>query len=165
MSCEFLGLTDVNKSIARLYDNEKADVTISYGWIMKNQLSRRNLNDFQRIEIMHKCEDVVRAKAKERQIRKPADFVVDKFPQQNQMESNDKKSRDELGSMAGVSGKTYERATDFCQISAKSPISAFADFCRTGKPINYLISRLDVAITDDSQKRHYNGFNGQTWPS
>ena len=36
-------------------------------WIMKNQLSRRNLNDFQRVEIVRKCEDAVKAQAKERQ--------------------------------------------------------------------------------------------------
>ena len=73
-------------------------------WIMKNQLSRRNLNDFQRIEITYKCEDAVKAKAKERQLRKPADFVKEKFPEQNTQ------ARDELGALAGVSGKTYEHA-------------------------------------------------------
>ena len=33
-------------------------------WMMKNQLARRNLNDFQRIEIVSKCEDAVRERQK-----------------------------------------------------------------------------------------------------
>ena len=36
-------------------------------WMLQNQLARRNLNDFQRSEMVHKCEDAVKAKAKERQ--------------------------------------------------------------------------------------------------
>lgn len=36
-------------------------------WIMNNQLSRRNLNDFQHVEIVHKCENAVKAQAKKRQ--------------------------------------------------------------------------------------------------
>ena len=71
-------------------------------WIMKNQLSRRNLNDFQRIEITHKCEDAVKAKAKERMLMGKSIDPMVKLSQGT--------SRDELGSMAGVSGSTYERA-------------------------------------------------------
>ena len=37
-------------------------------WILHNQLSRRNLNDFQRIEVTYKCEDAVKAEAKKRQM-------------------------------------------------------------------------------------------------
>ena len=51
-------------------------------WMMKNQLARRNLTDFQHAEIVHKCEDAVKAKAKEKQVRKPANFVMEKFPEQ-----------------------------------------------------------------------------------
>lgn len=74
-------------------------------WMMRNQLARRNLNDFQHAEIVHKCEDAVKAKAKEQQIRKPADSVLEKFPGQKPIVA-----RDELGAMAGISGKTYEHA-------------------------------------------------------
>ena len=74
-------------------------------WMMRNQLARRNLNTIQRAEIVNKCEDAVKAKAKEQQIRKPADFVLEKFPEQKPIVS-----RDELGAMAGISGKTYEHA-------------------------------------------------------
>ena len=60
-----------------------------------------------------KYEDVVKARAKERQMRKSGDFVVEIFPQQNhESVQTGEKSRDELGNMAGVSGKTYEHATE-----------------------------------------------------
>lgn len=66
-------------------------------WIYKNQLSRRNLNDFQRIEITHKVEDAVKAMAEERMKAGKADPCV-----------NLRKGRasEELGAMAGVSGST-----------------------------------------------------------
>ena len=37
-------------------------------WIMQNQLSRRNLNDFQRVELVRKCESVVKAQAEQRRL-------------------------------------------------------------------------------------------------
>ena len=37
-------------------------------WILNNQLSRRNLNDFQRIELVRKFEEAVKVQAKERQL-------------------------------------------------------------------------------------------------
>lgn len=81
-------------------------------WMMKNQLARRNLNDMQRISIVRKCEDAVEAKAIERMKAGKSD-PVEKFPQG--------KARDELGSMAGVSGKTYEHAVTVLE-TAPTPI-------------------------------------------
>ena len=72
-------------------------------WIMQNQLSRRNLSDFQRVELVRKCEDAVKTQAKARQ--KATQFGGgDKFT------TTVEKSRDTLGKMAGVSGSTYEHA-------------------------------------------------------
>ena len=88
-------------------------------WMMRNQLSRRNLNDFQRIEITHKCEDAVKAKAKERQSEyygNQYDGLMEKFP-----EVQTSTARDELGAMAGVSGKTYEHAVTVLE-TAPAPI-------------------------------------------
>lgn len=85
-------------------------------WMMQNQLARRNLTDFQRIEIAHKCEDAVRARAKESQVRKSADFVMEKLPEQKPIVS-----RDELGTLAGVSGKTYEHAVTVLE-TAPAPV-------------------------------------------
>ena len=87
-------------------------------WMMKNQLARRNLTDFQHAEIVHKCEDAVKAKAKEKQVRKPANFVMEKFPEQKK---EPMVSRDELGAMAGMSGKTYEHAVEVLE-KAPEPI-------------------------------------------
>lgn len=81
-------------------------------WIMRNQLSRRNLNDLQRVELVRKSEDAVKAQAKERQLAglvQNEDTVKEIFPER---ENSGKQARDELGAMAGVSGRTYEHATE-----------------------------------------------------
>lgn len=91
-------------------------------WIMKNQLSRRNLNDFQRVEIVRKCEDAVKAQAKERQATSTGGAepqLKEKFP-----EAEKKQSRDELGKMAGVSGKTYEHATEVLDNAPEEVVQA-----------------------------------------
>ena len=92
-----------------------------------NQLGRRNLNDFQRIEIVRKCENAVKAQAKEKQssgINQYTNRSVEKLPPTSDLvktekdensseiksENQKEKSRDTLGVMAGVSGKTYEHA-------------------------------------------------------
>ena len=71
-------------------------------WMMKNQLARRNLTDIQRINIVRKCEDAIKADANKRMKSGKAD-PMENFPQGT--------SRDALGKLAGVSGKTYEHAT------------------------------------------------------
>ena len=85
-------------------------------WILQNQLARRDLTDFQRIEIVRKCEDAVKAQAKERQLSgKPN--LPEKFPEGQ----NKGDGRDELGALAQVSGKTYEHATEIIN-KAPAPI-------------------------------------------
>lgn len=71
-------------------------------WMMKNQLARRNLTEGQRIRMVHAVEDAVREEAKKNMRLAKGQGVkgVENLPQV--------KSRDTLGSMAGVSGKTYE---------------------------------------------------------
>ena len=100
----------------RTVQKEFEDRNAAKLWMMQNQLSRRNLTDFQRIEIAHKCEDAVRARAKESQVRKSADFVMEKLPEQKPIVS-----RDELGTIAGVSGKTYEHAVTVLE-TAPAPV-------------------------------------------
>ncbi len=82
------------------------------------EAARRNLNDFQRSEIVHKCENAVKAKAKERQIRKPVS-VMEKFPEQKEFVA-----RDELGKMAGTSGKTYEHAVTVLEKASEPVVQA-----------------------------------------
>ncbi len=77
-------------------------------WMMRNQLSRRNLNDFQRIEIVRKCEDAVKADAKKRQgTRTDLLTYAENYAQ---VEPEKKRATIELGVMAGVSASTYEHA-------------------------------------------------------
>ena len=84
-------------------------------WMIQNQLARRNLNDFQRIEIVRKYENAVKALAKLRQGTRndlfslnvnQGDNIQVKLP-----ESETEQSRDKLGKLAGVSGSTYEHAS------------------------------------------------------
>ena len=76
-------------------------------WIIKNQFGRRNLNSFQRSELAYKLEDVIKAKAKERQLstlKQNATDVQKSAPREKS------KSRDELAKIAGVSYDTIEKA-------------------------------------------------------
>ncbi|GHT35000.1 hypothetical protein FACS189427_03390 [Planctomycetales bacterium] len=72
-------------------------------WIWKHQENRRNLTAFQRAEIALKVKDAVAAKAKERQIRKPANSVPQTFAEQ-------KETRKELADAAQVSHTTLDKA-------------------------------------------------------
>ncbi len=77
-------------------------------WMLQNQLARRNLNDFQRVEMVRKCEQAVKAQARERQRGGQGGILLrEKLPEANSGE----RATDELGTMAGVSRKTYEHAT------------------------------------------------------
>ena len=96
-------------------------------WMLSNQLGRRNLNDFQRIEMVRKCEDAVKAQAKERQRGGQGGILLRiKLSEANSEIQNDVannegkaapnpklskgKTTEELGAMAGVSHSTYEHA-------------------------------------------------------
>ena len=70
-------------------------------WMMNNQLSRRNLNDFQRVEIVRKCENAVKAQAEKRMLAGKSDPMP---------KSAQGTSRDILANMAGVGHSTYEHA-------------------------------------------------------
>ena len=75
--------------------------------MLQNQLGRRNLSDFQRVEIVRKYEEAVKAQAEQRMLAGKADPKVN-LPEG---QKSRKQSRDELGTLAGVSGSTYEHAT------------------------------------------------------
>lgn len=76
-------------------------------WMMKNQLARRNLNDFQRIEIVYAVKDAIRAEAKKRQGTR-TDLLTSAENYAEVKKPN--RATDFLGQMAGVSGSTYEHA-------------------------------------------------------
>ena len=116
-------------------------------WMMKNQLARRNLNDIQRVAIVRKCEDAVKAKAKEQQIRKPIESVMEIFPEQKPIIA-----RDELGTMAGVSGKTYEHAVTVLE---KAPVPVVEAAMRDDLSINaaYQVTKMEPEQQEEIAKR------------
>ena len=73
-------------------------------WILRNQLGRRNLTDFEKCELVLPFEEQLKKEAKERKIRKAADFVPENFQEQTG------ESFDYLGSMAGLSGRNVRKA-------------------------------------------------------
>lgn len=70
-------------------------------WMLQNQLARRNLNDFQRVEMVRKCEQAVKTQAEQRMLAGKSD------PREILPKG---RATDELGDLAGVSRKTYEHA-------------------------------------------------------
>lgn len=70
-------------------------------WIIDNQLDRRNLDKWQRFDLVKKREEIEAKKAKERQGTRTDLNIVEKFPQS--------KTRDAMGEKVGVSGKTYDK--------------------------------------------------------
>ena len=86
-------------------------------WMMHNQLARRNLNDAQRIVIVRKCESSVKAKAEEREKQT-------RFGGGGKISTPVGKARDELGQLAGVSGKTYEHAATVLDFAPEEVASA-----------------------------------------
>ena len=71
-------------------------------WAGKHQENRRNLSPYLRSELALKLKDVVTARAKERQIRKPTDFVRPTLAEQ-------KPTREELAEIANVSHGTLNK--------------------------------------------------------
>lgn len=102
------------ETVQRDFDSRE-DVML---WMMNNQLSRRNLHPLQRVEIAHKCEYAVKARAKKASLSNLKQNVSDvvKLPPREIS-----KAREELGAMAGVSGRTYEHAVEVIE-KAPSPI-------------------------------------------
>ena len=93
-------------------------------WMLQNQLSRRNLSDLARVEMVRKCEEAVKAQAEKRKfstLKQNQNTDKVKLPEREQARDEldtdkvklpeRKQARDELGKLAGVSGSTYEHAT------------------------------------------------------
>lgn len=113
-------------------------------WMMNNQLSRRNLNDFQRVEMVKKCEGAVKAQAEERQ-------KGTRFGGGGKIATTVEKSRDTLGALAGVSGKTYEHATALLDNAPEEVIQAVSlHYSRmyriSGRVLNGLIPGQKTAL-------------------
>ncbi len=121
-------------------------------WIMENQLGRRNLSDFQRIELVRKCEDAVKAQAKLRQQGGQGGILLPEIlPEAKRIDA-----RDELGAMAGVSGKTYEHAAI---VLDKAPEPVVEATRRKELSINaaYGVTKLTQADKEEIVRRIENG--------
>ena len=73
-------------------------------WIFKNQIGRRNLPAVERVKIALLLKPVIAEKAKEQQIRKSTNFVL-----QNSAEQNPINTRKVIADIAGVSHDTVAR--------------------------------------------------------
>jgi ParB family chromosome partitioning protein len=71
-------------------------------WMIGNQMGRRNLENIDKVPLLERKREILAGQAKERQIRKPADSVVENLPPQTD------KTRDAVAAEIGVSGKTYD---------------------------------------------------------
>lgn len=89
-------------------------------WIIINQMSRRNLTPFQRSELALRLKPKLTQEAKERreaQLKQNAD--KDKIPQRNEKKGQ---VREQLGEIAGVSGKTIDRVETILTKGTKEDI-------------------------------------------
>lgn len=75
-------------------------------WIITNQLGRRNLTSYQKGVLALKFEPLLKAQAKERQIRKPG---TDVDVPQNSAGQKDGETRQKLAGIAGVSHDTIKK--------------------------------------------------------
>ena len=87
-------------------------------WMLQNQLSRRNLNDFQRVEMVRKCEQAVKTQAEQRMLKGKSD------PREKFLKG---RATDELGELAGVSHKTYEHAAAVLDKAPEPVVQATRD--------------------------------------
>ena len=126
-------------------------------WMMNNQLGRRNLNDFQRVEIVRKCEGAVKAQAEQRMstgINQYTKSPVVKLPPT----SIPMKSRDALGAMAKVSGSTYEHAV---AVMDKAPEAVVNAVRKEELSINagYEITKMNPEAQNEISQRIEQGEN------
>ena len=81
--------------------NSRDDVKL---WIVNNQFGRRDLTPYERSLLALKIKPVIAKKAKEKQIRKPAESVLQKSAEQKPIDT-----RQELAKLAGVSHDTIAK--------------------------------------------------------
>lgn len=125
--------------ICRAYDIEFRTVAVSFpdrdsakAWVLRNQLGRRNLALFVRIELVLKLEpliEVIKAQAKERQRGGQGGVLL----VQNSAQASSGKTRDEIARLAGVSHDTVAKAK---VIAAQAPESVKDQLRRGETSIN-----------------------------
>lgn len=122
-------------------------------WMMNNQLGRRNLNDFQRVEIVRKCENAIKAQAGKRRL---STLKQNQDTDKVNLPERAEQSRDTLGAMAKVSGRTYDRATAVMDKAPEEVIQAvslhYSRMCPTfGRVSNGLIPGQKTALNRNAR--------------
>ena len=88
------------KTVEHNFDSRQAVIE----WIILNQFGRRNLPAHERARLALRLKPVIAERAKEQQIRKPADFVL-----QNSVEQKPIDTQKEIAKVAGVSHDTIAK--------------------------------------------------------
>lgn len=116
-------------------------------WIIRNQFSRRNITPFQRSELALKLKDVIAQKAKEQQIRKPANFVS-----QNSVEQKPIDTQKELAKTAGVSHDTIAKVE---KIKENAPVPVVEAVRKNDISINsaYQVTKLEPEEQEEIAQR------------
>ncbi len=91
---------------------DRAEVKL---WIIKNQLRRRNVNEFVKSELALKQKDIIAAKAKERMLSGKRNNPV-QISSQGELEG---KTRDQVAQIAGVSHDTIRKVEKILESAPK----------------------------------------------
>ena len=92
----------------QVVEKDFEDETAAKIWMVTNQFGRRNLNNYQRSVLALSMEELFKEKAKENQVRKPADSVRQNSAEQNEG-TTPIETRKELAKLANVSHDTIMR--------------------------------------------------------
>lgn len=107
MICKLNGITEF--PVKEMQFKNRDDVI---EWILRQQLGRRNLTDFQRTRIALRYEEMISKKAKERQREAGGDRKSDEYKKNASVPRNITDmhtTRDEIARIAGTSGSTVMR--------------------------------------------------------
>lgn len=107
MICKMNGITNFPVKEMKFENRDDA-----IEWILRHQLGRRNLTDFQRTRIALRYEEMIAKKAKERQRDAGGDRKSDEYKKNASVPRNitdTHTTRDEIAKIAGTSGSTVMR--------------------------------------------------------
>jgi len=125
-------------------EHEFEDRDAAKEWILRNQLARRNLNDYSRGALALRLKGVIAARAKARMLAgKPADPVAN-LPQG--------KTRDALADVAGVSGRTIDKV-EAVERDAPEPVKIAARAGDISTNRAYEITRALKALPEADRAR------------
>ena len=126
-------------------------------WIIDNQLGRRNLPPFVRIELAKMKESVIKAEAEKRMLAGRASDKSD--PVQKSSQGGSGKSRDEVAAIAGVSHDTYKKATQIMDLAPPEILQDLRDgktkintaYNEVVKPRKLSVAEVSLGTRDKQQ--------------